>query len=150
MTALAATFALAYAERFIGTAYHFGTAPGGGDDPVAGYDCSGLVTEVLRATGDLAYGERLNAQGLHDRFKKKSVRPVGAILPGDLLFFGKGLTGIYHVAIAHGSGRMIEAGGGDSATTNDAQAAARNAFVRIRPIAMHRDLVAVVRIWEEE
>ena len=102
-----------YAKLFIGTVYKIG-----GDNPMSGFDCSGLVCEVLRAFGLLAYNERLTAQQIWDRFHKTSHQMIlryADVEEDDLVFFGK--TGaVGHVAIASGINQMIEAGGGDFST----------------------------------
>jgi cell wall-associated NlpC family hydrolase len=64
---------------------------------------------------------------------------------GDLLFFGKDLQNIVHVAMALDNVRMIEAGGGGSKCTTVCAAAQQNAYIRVRPIARRPDLVAICR-----
>lgn len=127
---------LAYGWVKRGTPYLWG-----GDDPIKGFDCSGLISELLRVTGRLKYRERLSSQQLYQRFSGHEVVPP--VLPGDLLFFG---TPVGHCAIALDGQSMIEAGGGDSGTDTEDEAARSNAFVRIRPINMRQDLTHVVRL----
>jgi len=128
--------ALDYAESFLGLPYRWG-----GDDPVLGVDCSGYVSEILRATGDLKPWERLSSAQLFERFREfQSLTPP---LAGDLLFFGDPIS---HVAIARNAEFMYESGGGRNTTDTPEEAAKENAFVRIRPIS-NRPLVAVVRLW---
>lgn len=127
-----------YAKRFIGVAYVYS-----GNNPLTGMDCSGLVCECLRAFGLIGFREDLTAQSLSERFKK--LPP--SINRGCLLFFGASWSSVSHVAISLGDGIMIEAGGGDSTTTNVSLAAKRNAFVRIRRIASRGDLLGGLNIF---
>jgi cell wall-associated NlpC family hydrolase len=122
-----------YAERFIGTPYRWA-----GDDPMAGFDCSGLVVECLQAVGRLNYGIDATAQVLHDALKAYAA--AESFGRGDLVFFGKTNTSITHVGIIcsgyiwHLSGHlMIEAGGGGSKTLTVEDAIKQNAYVRVRP-----------------
>lgn len=134
MIAMSAETALFnYLMRLLGTPYRWG-----GDDPMAGFDCSGLVVEFLQAAGVLPRGYDGSAQALCDHFPplEKDVRF------GTLLFFGTGLKNITHVAIALNPTHMVEAGGGGSATTDLKAAEAQNAFIRVRPITWRSDLVA--------
>ena len=131
-----------YAMTFIGTRYLFGTAPSGGDDPGAGFDCSGFASELLRAAGVLKYRDRLNAQGIYAH-----LRTGGEICEpraGAFSFYGKSATEISHVGFCIAPGYMIEAGGGDETTLDTTTAARQNAFTRIRPVRFRRDFVACV------
>ena len=130
-----------YAQKFIGKSYIWG-----GDGSGAkfnGWDCSGLVLECLQAFGILPSGDK-TAQGIYEALCKKgwvSV-PSKAVAHDDVLFFGKDLKHITHVAIAIGGGLMVEAGGGGSKCKT---AATSTGMVRIRPIAWRKDLVAALR-----
>jgi cell wall-associated NlpC family hydrolase len=115
----------------------------GGDDPTTGFDCSGLACEVLAAAGAIKHGEDLTAQRLHDKFRV----PGGNVIPewGSLAFFGRSGNEITHVTLPINFALMLEAGGGDSTVTSESAAAAKNAFVRVRPIASRRDFIACYR-----
>ena len=130
-----------YAQKFIGRPYIWG---GDGSGKCAGgFDCSGLVVECLQAFGILPSGDK-TAQGIYTALCKKgwvSV-PVKAVAHDDILFFGKDLKHITHVAIAIGGGLMVEASGGGSKSKT---AATSTGMVRIRPIAWRKDLVATLR-----
>jgi cell wall-associated NlpC family hydrolase len=129
---------LDYAKHFIGEPYHYG-----GDNPMNDFDCSGLVSEVCRALGIVGRQERLTAQGLFDVFTSRNWQ--GSIAPSNILFFGKSVLAISHVAIcAEVDGLMYEAGGGTSQTDTVEKAAATDAFVRLRPI--RADLVGTMDI----
>ncbi len=124
-----------YAKKFIGQPYIWG-----GDDPIIGFDCSGLVQEILASVGMDPPGDQ-TAQGLYDHFKNNSDGIMGI---GALCFYGKSVSEITHVAFMIENYCIVEAGGGGSKTTSAEAAADMNAFVRIRPYNRRKDLVAVL------
>lgn len=126
-----------YALKFVGQPYKYG-----GDDPIVGWDCSGLVQEILASAGIDPQGDQ-TAQALYDHFSNKSTH--GVYGPGVLAFFGQSVRSITHVAFCIDQYRMVEAGGGGSKTITLADAAAQNAYVRIRLIKSRRDLVATLK-----
>lgn len=118
---------------FVGTEYHFG-----GDDPLKGFDCSGLAMEML-----IAFGFKIpdmNAHNLYVWCQAQGFKPHKQL--GALSFYGK-RDAITHVGIVLNEHLMIEAGGGDSTVTSTEIAAAKNAFIRIRPILYRRDYVDI-------
>ncbi len=122
-----------------------------GDDPIFGFTCSGLICEVLRQVGLMAHNERLTAIKIYRKFQDKEVK--GPPKRGDLLFYGTMPAGaepeLIHIAMMIDDWHQIEAGGGNSDTDTDEEAAKRNAFVRIRPVEFREnERVAVCRIWE--
>lgn len=130
-----------YAFRFVGLPYRWG-----GDDAIAGFDCSGYVVELLRAAGLVGNREDMTAQGLYHRFASHPINhmtcersPFGA-----LAFYGRGPGEITHVAFCIDRHTMLEAGGGGKATTTRDAAERDNAYVRVRSILSRTDLVAVV------
>lgn len=130
-----------YALKFVGRPYIWG---GDGSGKCAGgFDCSGLVLECLWALGILPQKD-LTAQGIHDAIMDKSghVVPRPYVSTNDLLFFGKDVKHITHVAIALDNSMMIEAGGGGSKCKT---AATSTGMVRVRPISWRKDLVAALR-----
>lgn len=127
--------AVTYALSFLGEPYRWG-----GDDPMAGFDCSGLVQEILASVGLDPLGDQ-SAQMLYDYFKPVSQSVIG---PGALVFFGKDIRSITHVGFMVNSRCMVEAGGGGSTTTTLDAAIKQNAFVRIRPFDHRKDRVAVL------
>lgn len=122
---------IAYARAFLGRPYIYG-----GNNPLIGFDCSGFVCEVLRAFGYIGSTD-LSAAGLAGRFP---LATAGLPKGGELLFFGAPRN-VIHVAIALPGERMIEAGGGTSATKTLDIAISQNAFVRERPIRFRSDFI---------
>jgi cell wall-associated NlpC family hydrolase len=115
----------------------------GGNSAIVGFDCSGLVCEILRPSGLIKHKEDLTAQGLWDKFERSG--PHGAFAIGALAFYGESVTKITHVAWCLDQYRMIEAGGGDHTTKTLADAIARNACVRIRPIKFRSDFIGTIK-----
>lgn len=108
----AAAVAVQVALSQVGTPYVWG-----GESPVSGFDCSGLVQYAYaRAGGQLP---RV-AQTQHDTGPGL---PVGTDpAPGDLVFFGTDTAHVTHVGIALGQQRMVDA-------------PHTGALVRVEPIA---------------
>lgn len=125
-----------YALRFIKVPYIWG-----GAHPLDGFDCSGLVQEILRSVGCDPKGDQ-TAQALytHLRIKGKSTNPQA----GAIVFFGRSLDKITHVAFMIDEYRMVEAGGGGSKTRTVNDAVAHEAFTRVRPLTNRSDLLAVI------
>jgi cell wall-associated NlpC family hydrolase len=114
----------------------------GGQNPMTGMDCSALARWVLRSVGALPSGE-FNAQMLYDYFSKNG--SIGnTVKLGTLLFYGKSITEISHVAIAVSQYQLCEAGGAGSECTTIEIAKQKNACVRLRAIGHRTDLVASV------
>lgn len=120
-----------YLKHFIGVPYIW--SGDGTGKKSQGFDCSGLVLEGLWAMG-MYSGTDTTAQGLYNSLVK-SGKWEGAdwsnAHDGDILFFGKSMSKITHVAVALGNGLMIEAGGGGSFCKS---VATSTGFVRIRPV----------------
>lgn len=114
----------------------------GGDDPVAGFDCSGLMIELLASIGEAPPEDR-NAQGLYEYYRAFGRRDVMEL--GSLAFFGTSLSTISHVAMLLDRKYVIHAGGGGSKTKTVADAVAQNAYVCVRPLAKIPRLAAVIR-----
>lgn len=125
----------AYALALLGKPYKWG-----GNNALTGFDCSGLVLELLRSAG---HGlPDMSSQQIFDHFKNAQWNVYGL---GSLAFFGRDAARITHIAFLLNEYQMIEAGGGDSTTVNRSEAEAKNAVVRIRPIKARKDLVAVIK-----
>lgn len=112
----------------------------GGNNPMTGFDCSGLVCEILRSLGKLDKTD-YSAAGLYDMFKANTARTP---MRGHLAFYGKNLASITHVAILTSPTIILEAGGGNKDCTNVEIAALKGACVRLRPLKYRNDLLAVL------
>jgi len=90
---------VADAESYLGTPYVWG-----GERPGVGFDCSGLVQWVYAEAGISL------PRVAQDQYDAGPRLPTGAaLLPGDLVFFGSGPSGVDHVGIDVGDGEMIDA-----------------------------------------
>ena len=131
---------LEYSKRFVGIPYIWG-----GSHPSYGMDCSALVQHLLASVGFDPPGDQ-TAQTLYYSLKSlgfcDEIQTDAEKKPGVVLFFGTSLQTICHVALAIDPQHMIEAGGGGRNTVDVKSAIAREAFVRVRPIANRKDLVA--------
>lgn len=114
----------------------------GGDDPLQGFDCSGLVVEMLQSVGVLPHGSDLTADGLWRRYPRVQAPERGA-----LALFGSA-TRASHVGIVldvlPDRVLMIEAGGGGSSTTDAGTAARQNAYIKVRPVTRRDDFLGYV------
>lgn len=119
--------AINYALTFIGVPYHYG-----GNNPLVGFDCSGLVCEVLKSVGVIKSHEDFSARELRKELLRQGA--TKSIETGAILFFGKSKDMVSHVAVALDESTMIESGGGDASTVTREAAQASGAMVRIRPI----------------
>lgn len=124
-----------YANVLFGIPYIWG-----GNNPLAGFDCSGLVCELLRSVGIVKADQ--SAQSLYDILKKEGTKDEYGL--GAVAFFGKSEKKITHVGLLLTDTLMIEAGGGNASVTTKDQAARANAFVRLRPLSSREDLVSVI------
>ena len=98
------------AKSYLGRPYVWG----GESMSEGGFDCSGYVYNVLR---DCGYNiPRDTAQGYFNRFKNNlaTIDEVGV-----LLFFGKSISNITHIAIGLGDGTMIESIGAKKNNKNN-------------------------------
>jgi len=115
-------------ERELGKPYNWG-----GQNPLEGFDCSGLVIEGLKAVGVLPKKGDWTARGLRDRFKGKEIQSP---TPGCLLFWNRG-SQIGHVEIVwqvvDGGRLTIGASGGGSKTHTEQDAIDQDAYIKVRP-----------------
>ena len=125
-----------YAKSFIGKPYIWGA------EGPTGFDCSGLVQEILRSVGEDPAGDQ-TAQALYDHFFDTATK-----LPepesGALVFYGKSHKAISHIAFGIDNFRVVEAGGGGHGCINVDAANRINAMVRIRPYNHRKDIVCIL------
>ena len=120
-----------YLMRFVGTRYKWG-----GENPISGFDCSGLISEGLMAVGVL--GGRTSAQGIYNEISPKATRRLDR---GSVVFFGPALSAIHHIGVIITPGIMIEAGNGNHLINTVEDSDLANAFVRVRSTSIRKDLV---------
>ncbi len=114
----------------------------GGSNPMAGFDCSGLVIYILQSAGVLDHGQDMTAQGLFDWFSRKGyVNKTGF---GALAFYGKSAKEITHVGFQIDNSRMVHAGSGDFSTNTLETAIKQSAFVKVSPVYYRTDYIASI------
>ncbi len=111
----------------------------GGNNPISGFDCSGYVSDILKASGVIHYNVDLSAQNLYDMFRTPK---LGSILShpqaGAISFYGSNHH-VTHVAFCVSNTMMLEAGGGDESVISKEEAILRGAYVKLRPINYRKD-----------
>lgn len=113
-----------------------------GGDNYKGFDCSGLVQEILSIVGADPPGDQ-TSQALYDYFSQSVNHQSTDPQAGALAFFGPNHRSIIHVGFLIDQYKMLEAAGGGAHVTNAEEAIKFNAFVKIRPLHRRRDLLAV-------
>lgn len=123
-------------------AFHFVGLPyiWGGDDAIAGFDCSGFVQEPLISVGKYPRGEDRTAEGIYIYYRDLG-KEVKYAKEGCLVFYAK-KNKINHVEYVWKHGLTIGASGGGSKTKTRDDAIRHNAYVKIRPI--RKDVFAIV------
>jgi len=129
-------FLIEYAMKFVGLPYLYG-----GSNALTGFDCSGLVQEILKMAG-ICPVVRLNSRQLYSTFK--TAGQVGVFGPGALCFYGTSEEYIDHVAFMITDKLCIEAGHGDQTVINKEIAAKRGAVVHVRPYEKHGKFFQVI------
>lgn len=125
-----------YAKSFLGINYLYG-----GSNALTGFDCSGLVQEIMKSVG-MGSPIRMNARQLYTFYKTEGKPDV--IAPGALVFYGKTEDFIDHIAFMVTEKISIEAGHGDQTTINKEIAAKRGAIVHLRPYEKHGPVFKVL------
>ena len=128
-----------YAMSFIGRPYRWG-----GDDPMGSFDCSGLVLELLYSCGMVPTKKDMTAQGIYNYFEKISTHAYECQF-GNLVFYGKDLNSITHIAFGLDQYRILEAGGGGPHVKTLEDAIKYNAFIRIRGINNRMDRAGILK-----
>lgn len=137
--------ALDIAKEFLGRPYVWG-----GDDPIAGFDCSGFIVEILKSVGLLPSKGDWTAHGLYELYKE---RVVTAIMKGCLVFWDRNKDNkMDHVEMVFidyldGDTFTIGASGGGSRTMSLRDAIEQNAYIKIRPMPSNHSVI-VNPFWE--
>ena len=118
--------AVLYLEKWIGHFYLWQ-----GDDP-KGFDCSGLIVEVLQSVGLLRHKSDYTADMLYKRYKSR-MRDRG--YKGCLIFWlNNTQERAVHVEMMVDDHHTVGASGGGKRTKTIADAIRDNAFVKMRPL----------------
>lgn len=130
------------ALQFVGVPYKWA-----GNNPMEGFDCSGLVCELLRTEGIISRNQDLSSIGLYNylRYNKKWIE-THFPSPGDVVFYGSDVKKIRHTAYALSNPTCIEAGGGDINTKDLSAAIKANACTRVRPINHRKDFLVCLTV----
>ncbi|MDD5354972.1 MAG: NlpC/P60 family protein [Candidatus Omnitrophica bacterium] len=106
----------------------------GGNTPIAGFDCSGFICELLKAVGLIGYLEDYSAAGLWNKFQDKVANIPG---PGCLVFWHAkdNVNRIVHVEMCISDELSIGCRGGGSKTITCEDAIRDQAYVKVRPFA---------------
>lgn len=123
------TQAVWYAKRLLFLPYLWG-----GDDPMAGFDCSGMILEVLQSVGKIKHKIDMNAHSMYLTFKDKEVKRGYA---GCLVFWFKKEKAV-HVEMMINDYFVVGSSGGSSKTLSRRQAIEQNAFIKMRPLGYRR------------
>jgi cell wall-associated NlpC family hydrolase len=111
-----------------------------GNDEYKGVDCSGMIVAIFRRVGLIPATLDLSAQGMYTKWNRyRQDNPT----PGCLVFYGKDLEHISHVALMVSHKQIIEAGGGGRECTTPEIAEAKGARVRLGHY-LYRDPLAFV------
>jgi len=122
--------AVKVAWSFLGRPYIWG-----GDDPVAGFDCSGFVIEILKSAGVLPRKGDWTADQLYEMFKRQGkyiMKPSTGALAFWINF--PNTSRIRHVEFCLSYDFSIGASGGGSKIKTELDAIRENAYIKIRPL----------------
>jgi len=115
--------AVDYIQRWLGLPYVWA-----GDDTIAGFDCSGLMIEVLQAHGLIPRSKDYTAEGLRQKYSDYKVTVPYA---GCLVFFIHPVEKIaWHVAICVSKEFIVHASGGGEGVNSLEEAIKRNAYIK--------------------
>ena len=101
----------------------------GGDDP-SGFDCSGLIMEILQSVGHLPRNIDMTANQLYLRYQNKPSEAKA----GCLVFWFNDVGKAVHVEMLIDQHSVIGASGGGSKTTTLKKAIKHNAFIKMNSL----------------
>ena len=110
----------------------------GGDNPLVGFDCSGLAIEILKSVAILPRAGDWTAQGLHTLFQDLATDDPDL---GCLVFWG---DPIKHVEFCLNRKLSIGASGGRSITRTVQDAIDQDAYIKIRPFGSRSGIIRFV------
>lgn len=122
--------ALSVAQNLLNLPYRWG-----GNNPLEGFDCSGLIIEILQSVGIFEKNKDTTAHGLSLLYPETDI-----LTPGCLVFWDwnkdKRMDHVEMIAFIDDTGSIFTIGAtsGDSKTTNLTNAVMQNAYVKIRPL----------------
>lgn len=125
-----------YALTFLHQPYRWG-----GSNPLTGFDCSGLVLEILKSIEAQPFSDG-SAQALYNYYRTNG--GSFGVGPGALCFYGKNTMQISHIAFMINKNQILEAGSGDSSTVTLERAKEQGACVRLRSYNHRKDLVEIL------
>ena len=131
--------------------YHGKPYTWGGDDPMAGFDCSGHAIAGLKSAGRIPRKMDYSADGLWHIFFRSlppiAQSPLVSIpMPGNLAFWFDNQRTAVHVAVCLNHEFYIGAEGGGKFVKTLDDAIKHNAFIKIRPLSS-RPGAKFVNIW---
>lgn len=118
--------AVEYVQHWIGTPYVWG-----GDDAMAGFDCSGLILEVFKSIGKFYDYEDFSADALYQKYKDNEVEKP---FSGCLIFWFNKEGRAVHVAMMIDKYFLVHASGGGSSVKTMKDAIDKNAYVMMREL----------------
>jgi murein DD-endopeptidase len=131
---------LKVAWAFLGRPYLWG-----GDDPMAGFDCSGYIIECLKSAGKLPRKGDWTAQGLWDRF---AAYQTDQPQEGCLIFWANRSGKVVHVELCINNELAIGASGGGGKTMTGKDAIEQNAYIKVRPFRSRSGIKGYVDLFK--
>lgn len=122
--------ALAVAYKLLNTPYRWG-----GNDPMEGFDCSGLAIEILQSAGKFDRNKDTTAHGLSLIYPETDILREGVLVFYDWNKDGR-FDHVEMIVTLDETGELftIGASDGDDRTVDIKNSQMQNAYVKIRPL----------------